>query len=431
MNEDILSFVWRFQYFNTTNLQTDDNVSVSILRTGYKNANAGPDFSQAAVIIDNVHWHGSIEIHVRSSDWFLHTHEKDLAYEGVILHVVWENDRPIIRKDGTMIPTLSLKGLVNAAVLERYAMLQDVKEGIPCAGMFQEILDIHKYAMLDRVLMGRLDRKAGEVMHLFENNQNDWEKTAYQWLGRHFGFKLNDHAFLRLTQIAPWKIIQKHRVRLVQIEALLFGMAGLIPEDSDENYVRLLRKEFLFLTTKYELTEKVMWAHEWKYAKLRPAGFPTVRLAQLAKLLSREGSLFLMLTSAQSITDLQEIFHGTQSEYWTEHYVFGKKSKNKVPAMGKDASALLVINVVVPLLVAFSKQRQQPELLDKAIYWLSQVPAENNRITRDWATLGMRVNTAADSQALIEWYNNFCSTRKCLDCTVGGILVRTSSLLQD
>ncbi|MCE6989486.1 DUF2851 family protein [Dyadobacter sp. CY323] len=426
MNEDILSFVWRFQYFNTANLRTDSNQRLSVMRTGYKNVNAGPDFSEAGIIIDDVNWHGSIEIHVRSSDWFLHTHEKDQAYEGVILHVVWENDKPVIRRDGTLIPTLTLKGLVKQSVLERYAALQDVKEGIPCKEMFHEVMGIHKFDMLDKVLLERLERKGKEVMQLLENNQNDWEKTAYQWLGKHFGFKLNDHAFLRLMEITPWKVIQKHRGNSAQIEALLFGMAGLIPDDSDEIYVRQLKKEFQFLSKKYNLTGQRMHAHEWKYAKLRPAGFPTVRLAQLAKLLSKEGSMFLKLTSPGSIADLQEIFHGMQSEYWTEHYIFCKKSKNKVPAMGKDASALLVINAVVPLLVAFSKHRQQPELLDKAIYWLSQVPAENNRITREWETLEMRVKTAADSQALIEWYNNYCTFHLCLNCTVGAALVRSS-----
>jgi hypothetical protein len=426
MNEDILSFIWRFQYFETADLRTDENLSVSVLRTGYKNVNAGPDFSQAAVVIDQVHWHGSVEIHVRSSDWLLHTHEKDLAYEGVILHVVWENDQPIVRADGTLLPTLSLKGMVKSSVLERYAALQDFKEGIPCTDMFAKVIDIHKYAMLDRVLLERLDRKAGEIMRLYEDNKKDWEQTAYQWIGRHYGFKLNDHAFLRLMQITPWKIIQKHRDHLVQIEALLFGMAGLIPEHSDGKYIRLLQKEFQFLSAKYKLSGEPMPAHEWKFARLRPAGFPTVRIAQLAKLLSRQGSLFLLLTTAESITALHEIFHCPQSEYWTEHYIFGKKSKQRVPAMGNEASSLLIINVVVPLMVAYSKQRQQPALLDRAIYWLSQIAAESNRITREWGTLGMAVKTAEDSQALIEWYNNYCMPRKCLECTVGSILVRSA-----
>jgi hypothetical protein len=426
MNEDILSFIWRFQYFDTADLHTDENLSLSIIRTGYKNVNAGPDFSEARVIIDDVQWIGSIEIHVKSSDWFLHTHETNDAYEGVILHIVWENDRPVIRKDGTSIPTLSLKSLVKPAILERYSQLQDEKEGIPCAAMFQEVAEIQKYAMLDRVLLERLDRKSSDVNKLLEINNNDWEETAYQWLAKHFGFKLNDHSFLRLAQIANWKVIQKHRDRLLQIEALLFGCAGLLP-DADETvevYVRQLRNEFQFLSGKYKLAGKPMEAHEWKFSRLRPAGFPTVRIAQLARLLSEHGSLFSMIVTATNFQELQSRFQIGQSEYWTEHYIFGKKAKAKVPAMGSDSSALLIINAVVPLLVAYSKQRQLPELLDKAIYWLSEIPAENNRITRDWNGLGMRVTTSADSQALIEWYNQYCTPRKCLECTVGAALVR-------
>ncbi|WP_225865743.1 DUF2851 family protein [Dyadobacter aurulentus] len=428
MNEEILSFVWRFQYFESANLLTDDQKCISVIRTGHKNTNAGPDFLEACVVIDDVHWYGNIEIHVRSSDWFVHTHETNLAYESVILHLVWENDKPVLRQDGTLIPTLSLKGLVKSSILERYALLQDLDDAIPCASMFREVHEIHKYAMLDRVLLERLQRKASAVIELLEKNRNDWEETAYQWLGMHFGFKLNDPAFLRLTQIVPLKIIHKHRDRLLYIEAVLLGCAGLIPEKSDDLYVRALQKEFRFLSTKYNLADKQMQSHEWKFAKLRPAGFPTIRLAQLARLLSFESNLFSTIISVNSFERMQELFQLSQSEYWVRHYVFDKKAATPVPSMGKDAGSSLIINGIVPVLVAYAKQRRQPELLDKAVYWLSQIPSENNRITREWATLGMRVKTSADSQALIEWYNNYCLPKKCLECTVGAGLVRSANL---
>ncbi|MCE7060890.1 DUF2851 family protein [Dyadobacter sp. CY343] len=426
MNEEILSFVWRFQYFESTNLVTDEQKRISVVRTGHRNNNAGPDFLEAAVVIDDVHWYGSIEIHVRSSDWFVHTHDSDPAYESVILHLVWENDKPVMRQDGTLVPTLALKGSVKNSIMERYALLQDMGDTIPCAGMFSEIHEIHKYAMLDRVLLERLDRKAVAVMELLEKNRNDWEETAYQWLGMHFGFKLNDPAFLRLTQIVPLKVIQKHRDRLLDVEAILFGSAGLIPEKSEDIYVRSLQNEFRFFSTKYKLADKVMQPHEWKFAKLRPAGFPTIRLAQLARLLSIEGNLFSTIISVNSFEKMEDLFQLRQSDYWIRHYVFDKKAATPVPFMGKDAGSLLTINGIIPVLVAFARQRQQPELLDKAIDWLSQLPSENNRITREWATLGMRVKTSADSQALIEWYNNYCLPKKCLDCTVGAGLVRSN-----
>ncbi|MCE7063670.1 DUF2851 family protein [Dyadobacter sp. CY326] len=431
MNEDILSFIWRFQYFASNNLKTDEGLPLTILRTGHRNGNSGPDFSEARVVIDNVQWIGNVEIHVKSSDWSLHNHEKDAAYETVVLHVVWENDRPVVRRDGTLLPTLTLKDIVTTSVLERYRHLQDETETIPCAALFAQVPDIQKFNMLDRVLLERLDKKAAQVMQLFENNNSDWEETAYQWLGKHFGFKQNDAAFIRLTGIVTWKIVRRHRGKLLQTEALLFGCAGLIPKISDQDYVNQLRIEFQFLKAKYALKEQLMSGHEWKNLRMRPAGFPTVRLAQFAAILSRTTSLFSEIISASNFADLQALFHAEQSEYWQAHYLFGKKSKSKVPFLGKDASNLLIINAAVPLLVAYARHRQQSELLDKAISWLSEINAENNRIMREWGTLGMKVKTAADSQSLIEWYNNYCTFRKCLECTVGAALVRAPSALNE
>ena len=434
MNEEILSFIWRFQYFEAENLQTDEGAALSVSRTGYQNNNAGPDFSDVRVQIDGVDWVGCVEIHVRSSDWYQHNHETDLAYESVVLHVVWENDNPVLRKDGTLLPTISLKGLVKLAVIERYGHLLHEKEEIPCSKSFESVNDLKKLSMLDRVLLERLDKKASQVMALFEANQQDWEETAYQWLSQHFGFKLNDPSFLRLSRLVPLKTLQKHRNNLTQIEALLFGCAGLIPENQDmesidkttpENvYILELRREYQFLVSKYRLKNIPMHTHEWKFLRLRPAGFPTIRLAQLAVLISKTNGIFSSLTSANNIEELYHFFNLKQSDYWTTHFQFGKASKSKVPAMGKDAVRLLIINAAVPLMVAYSKNRQQPEMLDKAIRWLSEIPAENNRITREWELLGMHVKTAADSQSLIEWYNNYCTQRRCLECTVGATLVR-------
>jgi hypothetical protein len=429
MNEDILSFIWRFQYFASANLRTDENASLSVLRTGHRNGNAGPDFSEARVMINHVQWVGSVEIHVKSSDWHVHNHEKDRAYETVVLHVVWENDQPIVRQDGTLLPTLSLKHIVNPSVIARYTQLQDETETIPCSQLFSKVADIQKLAMLDRVLLERLERKAALVTELLEKNTNDWEETAYQWLGKHFGFKLNDEPFFRLTGIVTWKMIRKHRDQLPQIEALLFGCAGLIPKETGDVYIDQMRTEFQFLSAKYGLKGLQMSGHEWKNLRMRPAGFPTVRLAQFASLLSKTAGLFSQIVSAPVFSELQAMFQVEQSHYWQSHYLFCKKSNGKVPFLGKDAANLLIINAMAPLMVAYAKQRQQPEMLDKAISWLSEIPSEKNRMTREWETLGMKVKNAADSQALIEWYNNYCTLRKCLECTVGAALLRTPSAL--
>ena len=436
MNEDLLSFIWRFQYFEASDLRTETGERIQIIRTGYLNTNAGPDFSDARIRIGGVEWVGSIEIHTKSSDWQLHRHSDDHAYESVVLHVVWENDAPIYRPDKTLLPVLALKGLVRLSILERYAALMNAQltyepAGIPCREQFSTINELQKFSMLDRVLLERLDKKASKVLELYHSNQQDWEETAYQWLGQHFGFKLNDPAFLRLTQIIPLRILQKHRNQLIQLEALLFGCGGLIPDkpkndEPEESYITELRREYQFLANKYQLTDLQMNTHEFKFLRLRPAGFPTIRLSQFASLLNTNSTLFSTLVSSQNIKDLHQLFSLKQSDYWIHHFQFGKKSKSYVPSMGKDAINLLIINAAVPLMVAYSKQRQQPELLDKALNWLSEIPSENNRIIREWETLGMVVKSAADSQSLIEWYNQYCTKKKCLECIVGAALVRSA-----
>lgn len=436
MNEDLLSFIWQFQYFDAVNLKNEEGEAVQIIRTGHRNTNAGPDFSDVRIRIGGVEWIGSVEIHTKSSDWLLHQHSENEAYESVVMHVVWENDIPIFRPDKTILPVISLKGLVRLSILERYASLMNVKEfyespEIPCQKQFWTVNQLQKFSMLDRVLLERLDKKASKVLELHQANQQDWEETAYQWLGQHFGFKLNDPAFLRLTQIIPLKILQKHRTQPIQLEALLFGSAGLIPdkpenEKPEDIYIERLRREYQFLSKKYSLSHLQMNAHEFKFLRLRPAGFPTIRISQFADLITKNGNLFSSLTSAINVKSLHRLFSLQQSDYWIHHFQFGKLSKSNVPVMGKDAVNLLIINAAVPLLVAYSRQKQQPEFLDKALNWLSEIPAENNRITREWKTLGMKVKTAADSQSLIEWYNHYCTNKKCLECTVGAALIRSS-----
>jgi hypothetical protein len=426
MNEDFLSFVWRYQYFSNLSLSTQSGEPLQILRAGLPNPDAGPDFSEARIILDGMEWVGSVELHVKSSDWQAHRHPTDAAYESVILHVVWEDDRPVLRRDGTLVPTLVLGPRVNEGVRRRYELLMDKKEEIPCAAQFRDVSRLSKIAMLDRVLLERLDARAERIRLLWEQNNRDWEETAYQWLGQHFGFRLNSPAFLRLAQLVPLHVIQKHRSSLLQIEALLFGTSGMLPADSTESYVQTLQKEYAFLSRKYGLESSQMATHEWKFLRLRPAGFPTVRLAQWAVLLKQQAGLFASLTSQENASDLMRMFRVTQSDYWKKHYQFGKEAALPVPALGKDAAELLIINAAVPLMVAYARHRDQPTYLDRAIRWLEQLPAEKNRITRSWADLGMRVHTAFDSQALLEWQGLYCAQKKCLDCTVGAALVRPS-----
>lgn len=430
MNEEILSYIWKFQYFNAIHLTTETGESITVLKTGMLNSNAGPDFMNAHILLNDIEWIGCIEIHVKASDWHRHQHTYDRNYESVILHIVWDNDDPIKRNDGSIIPTLCLNGLVKKEVLDQYFKLQHEKSAIPCRSQFPQVAYIKKIAMLDRVLLERLDKKALKIIELYHENQQDWEETAYQWLGIHFGFKLNEAPFLKLTQLMSWRILRKHQNKLIQIEALLFGIAGLIPPQTDpsadDSYTKQLRLEYQYLTTKNKLGSQKLEMQDWKFLRLRPAGFPTIRLAQFAHFLSTQFNLVSTLTSFQKRNEIEIFFALKQSEYWTLHFQFGKLAKATVPFMGIQATHLLAINVCVPLMVAIAKERNQITLMENALALLLDIPSEKNHITRDWAYLGMKVGSASDSQALLEWYNQYCTFKRCLECTVGASIIKAS-----
>lgn len=425
MNEDVISFLWKSQHFERQNLQTDTGEALQIMAVGQQNTNAGPDFTNARILIDGLEWAGNVEIHTRASDWQRHAHTRDHAYDSVVLHVVWENDAPVFRTDGTALPTLTLKSRVLPHFLPKYYALLENTDVIPCAGQFGQVPDLPKLAMLDRALMQRLERKAVFVQQLYQRNQDDWEETAYQLLAHNFGFKINAEPFLRLAQGLPFKILQKHRDNLTQIEALLLGQAGWLQnQESNDEYPVLLRREYDFLAAKYGLKPQQLNPHEWKMLRLRPANFPTVRLAQLAALVQQQPSLFSLFINVENTAELARALQAKQSSYWQTHYQIGKETNGKVAALGRTSVENILVNTVVPLLVAYSQAKDNRNLLDKALQLLENLPAEQNHITEKWNNLGLKVKSSFDSQAVIELYNGFCIPKKCLNCSVGVSLVR-------
>jgi hypothetical protein len=424
MSEFFLHFLYQFQYFDKTNLQTTDNERIEVLKIGRMNTNSGADFQDARLLIGDVEWAGSVEIHVKSSDWNLHEHQSDAAYQNVILHLVWEDDKPIFRKDNTKIPTLVLRERTDKNLLQKYQALMNAKTEMPCQNQFAEVDDIQKMMMLDKVLMKRLQDKSLIISESLIENNSDWEETAYQILAKNFGFKLNAEPFLQLAKNLPLKILQKHRDNLLQIEALIFGVAGFLnnPEEAPENwdeYRHSLRKEFQFLNAKYQLQNHILGQHEWKYLRLRPANFPTVRLAQFAKFIQENANLFSVLIHLEDVKNFAKILKVKQSEYWIKHYVFGKSSEGNVPTLGNASVENIVINTVVPLLVSYANHKDNREYLEKAIRLLEELPSEENSITKHWKSIGLEIKTAFDSQASIEWFNHFCLAKRCLNCNVG------------
>jgi hypothetical protein len=429
MSESYLHFLYQFQYFDKTNFQTTDNESVEIIKIGRLNADSGADFQDARIFIGNIEWAGSVEIHLKSSEWDIHKHQNDTSYQNVILHLVWEDDKPILRKDGTKIPTITLSDRADKKLLQKYQSMMESKVEMPCQNQFREVDDIKKLSMLDKVLMKRLEDKSLIINQFLKENNTDWEETAYQVLAKNFGFKLNAEPFLSLAKNLPLKILQKHRDNLPQIEALIFGVAGFLQNEKNDletwdEYRLNLRKEFQFLASKYQLQDKILGQHEWKYLRLRPANFPTVRLAQFARFIHENANLFSVLIHLENVKSFAKILKVKQSDYWIEHYIFGKKSEGKVPTLGNTSVENVVINTVVPLLVSYANQKDNQEYLEKAIRLLEELPAEENNITKHWQSMSLPIKSAFDSQASIEWFNHFCLPKKCLSCNVGVEILR-------
>ncbi|MEQ9299772.1 MAG: DUF2851 family protein [Cyclobacteriaceae bacterium] len=423
MKEDLLHFVWQHQYFDKAGLVTTSGEPINILNPGFPHTDSGPDFAQAKISIGEVEWSGHVEIHVKSSDWGRHGHSADPAYQNVILHVVWEDDLPVHYDDAEAIPTLELKHRIKPTLLRDSSALLRSETRIACEDSIQLVNPLTRISMSERALMSRLELKSKEVMLLLKANGGDWEETTYQWLTRHMGFKKNSEAFFRLTQQLPLKIIRKHRQNLTQLEALLFGVAGFLKTQPEDKYSKRLQKEYAFLGQKYGLESKEMSAVEWKFLRLRPANFPTIRLAQLAQILSSNPNLFSQLIETIDTKVIRGIFKAQQSTYWQSHYQFGKPTDHLIPGLGSASIDILLINVCATILVAYAKSVGNEEYTERALDLLASIKPEQNFITKQWKTLGQPLTSAADSQGLIGLYKLYCQPRQCLRCGIGATIL--------
>lgn len=429
MSESFIHYVWQLQYYNNATLRSALNEEITVFEPGIYNTNAGPDFYNARIKIDDVEWVGCVEVHINSSDWYQHNHAVDDAYENVILHVVWKNDKEVRRKDGTLLPVLELKDRIDQQLLLGYKKLINSGEKIACAPLWKNISDLKKISMFDRAVTNRLEKKALDVLAILKRNQNDWQETMYQLLAKNFGFKVNAEPFLQLAQSVPYKLLLKHSDQLIQVEALLLGQAGLLEQkDVDDEYFKLLKREYNLLSQKYQLSERCLNKSQWKFLRLRPANFPTIRIAQFAKLIFDKKNIFSDLLEAKSYKDFDNLLKVDQSTYWRQHYTFGKVSAKPSLALGESSVHNILINSVAPLLTAYGKFKDDYSYVERALVILQSIPAETNIITRQWEMLEVKNKTSFDSQACIELYNNFCLKRRCLDCHIGASLLKPVSV---
>jgi hypothetical protein len=407
MQELFLHYIWQFQYFERTSLVTTQGETLQIIRPGIHNTDAGPDFSEANVRIGLMSWAGNVEIHIASSEWHAHRHHLDKAYDSVVLHVVWVDDKPVTLEDGSLLPTLVLKGKIDTQLMTRYRKLMSTSFVIPCARQFARIPNVIRLGMMDRVLVERLEEKSESVLELLEYNNNDWDETTYQLLAKNFGFKINSQPFFQLAKGVPYKYLARHANDPKQVEAMLFGQAGFLDEAANDNNHKLLRREYKMLAAKYNLPESKLNASQWKFLRLRPANFPTVRLKQFCVLICQQKNLFSRIIEIDNHRTAYELFEkGT---------------------MGTASIENIIINSVAPILVAYGRRQSDTSFLERAQKILEEVSAENNRILRSWTALGMDVKNAFDSQALIQLFNSYCIPRRCLDCAIGASLLKPGS----
>ncbi|MDX2442767.1 MAG: DUF2851 family protein [Bacteroidales bacterium] len=420
MSEDFLQFLWKNQLFLTDNLVGTNEEDIIVLDPGESNSDAGPDFFNAKVEIDGILWAGNVEMHLKSSDWNRHKHNIDPAYDSVILHVVLKDDKPAKRMDDRLITTLVIKP--DAKYYDKYNEILKSNLWIPCERDIYKVDPFRIKHWLGKVLVERLHDKTDDFKTLLENNKNSWEESFYQGMAKSFGFKVNSLQFERLARSLPLKYLIQNKESVFKIEALLFGQAGLLDGEifGDDYYVSL-RNEYGFLKKKYHL--KSIEGHLWKFMRMRPMNFPSIRIAQFAALIYSTESLFSRIIEAETIEEVLSIFNFEVSSYWNNHFQFNKSSVLKSKNMGLDSQYSILINTVIPFLFIYGAMKDEVEIKNRAIDFLDKIPPEKNNIISQWKRLGVKSTSAFYSQALIQLKNNYCKNKKCLNCEIGNQII--------
>ncbi len=417
MREDFLHYLWRFKRFDSSALKTSDGENIEIIDFGEYNTNAGPDFFNSKIKIGETLWAGNVEMHLKSSEWWLHKHQEDMAYNNVILHVVLEEDSPVFRENGEKIPCLVLRPHIKENLLGTYQQLLNNAHWIPCQHHFYSVSEMTKNSWVTRLLIERLDEKTQLIEAQLVQNQYHWEETFYQFLSKNFGLKVNDLPFEMLAKSLPLGVIGKHKDQLFQVEALLLGQAGLLNEDFEDDYPQKLKKEYEYLSKKFQL--QPMETSIWKFSRLRPQNFPSVRIAQFAALIHQSVHLFSKILETKDAKSLEKLFQVELSGYWETHFILDKSSKKISKTLGKETIRLFLINTIAPFLFLYGKIKKEEEFKDRAVELLEQLSPERNNIIEGWQKLGFDATSAGQTQGLIQLKNKYCSHQKCLDCAIG------------
>ena len=423
MQEQLLHFIWQRKLFDHRELFTTTGQRLEIIHPGFPNLDQGPDFLQGRIRIDDQIWAGHVEIHIRSSAWFLHTHDKDSHYNNVILHVVWHEDEPARTMEGIRIPCLELYNKVDGALLDRYRRLMDNHEWVACASSLNSVLEIVKISWLERLMSERLEQKTEKIRRLYERCGNNYEQTFFVLLARQLGAPSNSDPMENLGLKIPLNILRKHGDRIDQMEAILFGVAGMLTKEINVGYPLSLKKEFDFLKFKYGLS--VIPSLQWKFMRMRPAHFPTIRIAQLAVLIANTGHFITLLTETDQAEDwLRMLMVKPQNAYWNHHYHFRSEAPQSEKRLGRETASNILINVIAPFMFYYGKMQGIEKMKTKAIEMLMSLPAEKNTIIKNWQAQGWLSKNACDTQALLHLKQSYCDQRRCLHCAIGMQLLK-------
>lgn len=419
MNEKLLQFIWKYSLYNPGGLCTVDGEHITIVHPGFYNTDSGPDFLQAKIRIGNTLLAGHIELHVNNSDWDKHNHHTDPAYKNVILHVVYNND---IAATLGNIAILELAPFIPADVLNRYDKLILSATSIPCSSRLNDVKHITKESWLSRMLAERWEEKQSAWEELLADSAGDWRNVLYWRMAANFGFKINADAFLQLAQSIPLNLFAKGG-SLLQTEAILFGQAGMLNDDFTDEYPNLLKKEYTYQKQKHRL--QPMAPHLWKFLRLRPANFPTIRIAQFAALIHRSFHLFSQITETHTIKEIAPLLDVTASEYWNNHYRFDELSENNTPKkLGKSSIENIIINTIAPVQFLYARTHGTEREQELALQILDTIKPETNNIISLWAEHGWKAANAGQSQAMIQLYNSYCRQKRCLECSIGLNLIK-------
>jgi hypothetical protein len=413
--ECLLHYVWQYKLYDNAEQTTTEGGVFTVLDSGLHNTDSGPDFFNAKLKCNEAVWVGNVEIHTYASDWYKHGHQTDKAYDSVILHVVEHADAVVYRTNGEVIPQIELS--IPDHVKQNYTTLIKEAHGVSCIKHLDKLPPFELSAWMTVLLSERLERKTNDIFNHLKRNSNDWNETFYIILCRSFGVGINSDAFEYLAKSLPLRILLKHRDQPIQIEALLFGQAGLLNDTLSDEYYQRLQTEYQFLKHKYQL--KSVEGSLYKTMRIRPANFPHIKLAQLAALYIQCDTLFSRMIASRDATSLRNLFKITPSAYWNTHYHFRCTSTKSDKATGGNFLNIVLINTVAPLMYAYGIRHDDEALQSTAIELLENLPAEVNFITSMFKKAGCRLEHAGDSQALIQLKRMYCEQKKCLYCRIG------------